>query len=78
MKYKILPMGRAAQLGTELWAERFGIESRLGQNFPPVETGPGAHPASFKMGTGSFSGVEVAGAWALPPLHPSAEGPRKE
>ena len=24
--------------------------------FPPVQTGPGAHPASCKMGTGSFPG----------------------
>ena len=24
--------------------------------FPPVQTGPGAHPASCKMGTGSFRG----------------------
>ena len=26
--------------------------------FPPVQTGPGAHPASCKMGTGSFPGVK--------------------
>jgi len=25
--------------------------------FPPVQTGPGAHPASCKMGTESFPGV---------------------
>ena len=30
--------------------------------FPPVQTGPGAHPASCTMGTGSFLGVEAAGA----------------
>ena len=28
----------------------------------PVHTGPGAHPASCTMGTGSFLGVEAAGA----------------
>jgi len=28
-----------------------------GRDFPPVQTGPGAHPASCKMGTGSFPGV---------------------
>jgi len=33
------------------------------EGFPPVQTGPGAHPASCKMGTGSFPGVEEAGAW---------------
>jgi hypothetical protein len=32
-----------------------GIESRLGARFyTPIQTGPGAHPASYKMGTGSF------------------------
>jgi len=29
---------------------RPGIESRQGRDFPPVQTGPGAHPASCKMG----------------------------
>ena len=28
--------------------------------FPPVQTGPGAHPTSCKMGTGSFPGVKCA------------------
>ena len=35
-----------------------GIESRWGARFfAPVQTGPGAHPASYTMGIGSFSGV---------------------
>jgi len=34
-----------------------GIESRWGRDFPPVQTGPGAHPASCTMDTGSFPGV---------------------
>jgi len=34
-----------------------------GRGFPPVKAGPGAHPASCTMGTGSFLGVEVARAW---------------
>jgi hypothetical protein len=35
------------------------IESRLGARFSaPVRTGPGAHPASYTMGTGSFLGVK--------------------
>ena len=34
-----------------------GIESRWGARFSaPVQTGPGAHPASYTMGTGSFQG----------------------
>jgi len=31
--------------------------------FRPFQTGPGAHPASCIMGTGSFPGVEAAGPW---------------
>jgi hypothetical protein len=36
-----------------------GIESRWGARISaPVQTGPGAHPASCTMGTGSFPGVK--------------------
>ena len=38
-----------------LRAGRSGIESRWGWDFPPIQTCPGAHPASCKMGTGSLS-----------------------
>ena len=35
------------------------IEPRWGARFSaPVQTGPGAHPASYTMVTGSFPGVE--------------------
>jgi hypothetical protein len=37
-----------------------GIESRWGRDFP--QTGPGAHPTSYTMGTGSFPGGQAAGA----------------
>ena len=30
----------------------------VGQDFPTIQTGPGAHPASCAMGTGSFPGVK--------------------
>ena len=30
----------------------------MGRHFPPVQTGPGAHPAFCTMGTGSFPGVK--------------------
>ena len=36
---------------------------------PPVQTGPGAHPASCTMGTGSFSGVK-SGRGVLLTTHP--------
>jgi hypothetical protein len=38
-----------------------------------VQTGPGAHPASCTMGTGSFSGVKRPGRGADHPPPPSAE-----
>ena len=52
-----------------LWAGRSGIESRWGRDFPPVQTGPGAYPASCKMGTGSFPGVKC-GRDVLLTTHP--------
>ena len=30
----------------------------VGRDFPPVQTGPGTHPASCTMGTGSFLGLK--------------------
>jgi len=39
-----------------------GIESRCEAKFSTsVQTGPGAHPASCTMGTGSFPGYRAAG-----------------
>jgi len=38
-------------------ATDYGIESRWGRDFPPVQTGPGAHPDSCTMGSVSFPGV---------------------
>jgi len=41
-----------------------GNESQSGVRFPaPVQTGPGAHPASYTMGTGGFPTGKAAGAW---------------
>jgi hypothetical protein len=47
-----------------------GIESRWEARFSaPVQTGPGAHPASCTMGTGSLPGVKSGRGVALTP-HP--------
>jgi hypothetical protein len=46
-----------------------GIESWRGHDFSPVQTGPGANPASCKMGTGSFPGVK-SGRGVTLTLHP--------
>ena len=51
-----------------------GIESRWGARFSaPVQTGPGAHPASCTMGTGSFPGVKLPGRGIGHPPPSSAE-----
>jgi len=50
-------VGRYSVVGTEARYELRGpkIESRWGVRFSaPVQTGPGAHPASCTMGTGSL------------------------
>ena len=39
----------------------------------PVQTGPGAQPASYAMGTGSFPGVKRPGRDVNHPPSPSAE-----
>jgi len=46
-----------------------GIESWRGRDFPSVQTGPGAHPASCTMGIGSFPGVKTCRGVKLTP-HP--------
>jgi len=43
---------------TDYGLEGPGIEFRWGRDFPPVQTGPGAHPASRTIGTGSFPEVK--------------------
>ena len=50
--------GSSVGIATELWAGQSGIESRWGRDFPPVQTSPGAHLASCKMGIGSLLGVK--------------------
>jgi hypothetical protein len=50
-----------------------GIESRWGEVFRTRPDGPGAHPASCTMGTGSFPGVKRPGRGADHPPPSSAE-----
>ena len=52
-----------------LQAGRSGDRIPVGRDFPPVQTGPGAHPASCTMGTGSFPGVKY-GRGVLLTTHP--------
>ena len=50
------PVAQSVERLTTGWAVRDRIP--VGMRFPPVQTGPGAHPASCTMGTGSFPGVK--------------------
>ena len=65
--------GRDSSVGVETryGLDGPGIESRWGARFSAsVQTGPGAHPASYTMGTGSlFPGVKWPGRDADPHLH---------
>ena len=61
--------GSSVGIATELRAGRLGIESRWGRDISPVQTGPGAHPASCKMGTESFLRVKC-GRGVLLTTHP--------
>ena len=54
-------------------ATDYGLKIRnripVGTRFSALQSGPGAHPASCKMGTGSFPGVKC-GRGMLLPTHP--------
>ena len=63
--------GRDSSVGiaTRYGLDGRGIESPVGATFSaPVQTGPGAHPASCTMGTGSFTGVKRPGRGADHPI----------
>jgi hypothetical protein len=70
--------GRDSSVGTETHygLDGPGIESRWGARFSePVQTGPGAHPTSYTMGTGSVTGVKRPGHGAD---HPPSSAEVKE
>ena len=50
--------GSSDGIATDYRLDGPGIESRWRRDFPPVQTGPGAHTASCTMGTGSFPEVK--------------------
>ena len=61
--------GSSVCIATEYGVGQSGIESRWRRDFPPVQTGPEAHPAYCKIGTGSFPGVKC-GRGVLLTTHP--------
>jgi hypothetical protein len=74
--YLIYYVGRDSSVGiaTRYGLDGPGVESRLGARFSaPVQTGPGAHPAAYTMGTGSFPGVKRPGRGVDHPHSSSAE-----
>jgi hypothetical protein len=53
-------------------ATRYGLDESNpggGKFLAPVQTGPGVHPASYTMGTGSFPGVKRPGRGVDHPPH---------
>jgi len=69
-----MAMGRDSSVGiaTRYGLDGPGIESRWGARFS-APTGPGAHPASYTMGTGSLPGVKRPGRGVDHPPPSSAE-----
>jgi len=61
--------GSSVGIATDYGLDGPGILSQWERDFSPVQTGPGAHPASRTMGTGSFSGVKC-GWGVLLTTHP--------
>jgi hypothetical protein len=63
-------LGSSVGIATGYGLDGPGIESRWGARFSAlVQTGPGAHPASCTMGTGSFPGGKGGRGVKLTP-HP--------
>jgi hypothetical protein len=71
----IVFVGRDSSVGiaTRYELDGPGIETQLGGGgwrfSTPVQAGPGAHPASYTMGTGSFPGVKWPGRGVGHPPH---------
>jgi hypothetical protein len=71
-----LCVGRDSSVGiaTRYGLDGPGIESRCGARYSaPVQTNRGTHPASYKMGTGSFPGVKRPGLGVDHPPPSSAD-----
>ena len=69
-------MGQDSSVGiaTSYELDGPGIESQWGTRFSAhVQTGPGAHPVSYTMGSGSLPGVKRSGRGVDHPPPSSAE-----
>jgi len=56
-------------ISDSLWAGRFGDRMSVGARFS-TQTGPGAYPVSYTMGTVSFPGVKQPGHGVALTTHP--------
>jgi hypothetical protein len=66
--------GELSRYSDFLWAGQSGDQIPMGARFfTHVQTGPGAHPASRRMGTGCFPGIIRPGRNADHTSHSSAE-----
>ena len=63
--YRLVPLS-SALVQTGRYGDQIPVEARFST---PVHTGPGAHPASCTMGTGSFPGIKSGRSVTLTP-HP--------
>jgi len=61
--------GSSVDIATDYGLDGPGSNAGGDDIYPPVQTGPGVHPASCKMGTGSFLGVKC-GRGVLLTTHP--------
>ena len=70
--YRTGATGRDSSVGlaTRYRMDGPGIEFPVGARFSTaLQTGPGAHPSSFTVGTGSFPGVKRPGRGVDRPPH---------
>ena len=66
--------GKLSRYSDSLRAGQSGDRIPVGERFSaPVQTGPGAYPASCAMGAGSLPGVKRSGRCGDHPPHLSAE-----
>ena len=69
-------MAKSSRYSDWLRAGRSGDRIPVGKRFSaPVKTGPGTHPATCTMGTGSFPGVNSSDS---DPSRPSSAVVKKE
>jgi len=62
--------GQLSRYSDSLPAGRSGDRTLVGARFSAfVQTGPGAHPPSYTMGTGTFPGVKLSGRGVDHPPH---------